>query len=259
MIESLNSPHIARVKALIGARGSKERKHRNQFVAEGAQCINEALSASTGPTIDTLYLTQSGRSRLKHKPDENIVIEVSDEVMKEMSQTVTPQGALAICNKPNFDLNGISLTGSSKLIYLYEIQDPGNAGTILRSADAMGMDAVLTSAGSVDMFSPKVVRSTAGSLWHIPVVEGVSIAEIFQQLPSLQLFALSAVAPIRLDELTIKSDCLAIFGNEARGLMSSKNMPAIIEVKIPMPGRAESLNLSAAASIVMYHLSNIPT
>ncbi len=259
MIESLNSPHIARVKALIGARGVKERKHRNQFVAEGAQCINEALITVTGPTIDTLYLTQSGRSRLEHTPDENIVIEVSDEVMKEMSQTVTPQGILGICSKPNFGLTEISLTGRSKLIYLFEMSDPGNAGTILRSADAMGMDAVLISPGSVDMFSPKVVRSTAGSLWHIPVVEGVSIAEVFQQLPSLQLFALSPNAPLRLDELTIKGDCLAIFGNEARGLASSKNIPAIIEVKIPMGGRAESLNLSASASIVMYHLSNIPT
>jgi len=259
MIESLNSPHIARVKAFIGTRGSKERKHTNQFVAEGAQCINEALTTVTGPTIETLYLTQSGRNRLGRIPDENVVIEVSDEVMKEMSQTVTPQGILGVCNKPNFGLTGISLTGRSKLIYLFEMRDPGNAGTILRSADAMGMDAVLTSSGSVDMFSPKVVRSTAGSLWHIPVVEGVSIEEVFQQLPSLQLFALSPDAPIRLDELTIAGDCMAIFGNEARGLASSKNIPAIIEVKIPAPGLSESLNLSAAAAIVMYHLSNIPT
>ncbi len=259
MIESLNSPHIARVKALIGVRGVKERKRTNQFVAEGVQCINEALIATGGPTIDTLYLTQSGRNRLGHIPDENVVIEVSDEVMKEMSQTVTPQGILGVCNKPNFDLNGISLTGSSKLIYLYEIQDPGNAGTILRSADAMGMAAVITSEGSVDMFSPKVVRSTAGSLWHIPVVEGVSIAEICEHFPTLQIFALSAQAQLPLNEVVVSGDCMAIFGNEARGLTSSKNIPTITEVKIPMPGRAESLNLSASASIVMYHLSNIPT
>ena len=105
------------------------------------------------------------------------VVDVSDEVMKQMSETITPQGIIAICTIPHLDLNSISLNGSRKFIYLSEVQDPGNAGTILRSADAFGMDAVITSPGSVDMYSPKVVRSTAGSLWHIPVFESIPIED----------------------------------------------------------------------------------
>ena len=177
MIESLNSPHVARVKALIGSRGVKERKAAGQFVAEGLQCAREALVSTSGPRIETLYLTGNGRNKVEEvaDPSKFNTVDVSDEVMKEMSETITPQGILAVCTIPQVDLNSIALNGSRKFIYLSEVQDPGNAGTILRSADAFAMDAVITSPGSVDMYSPKVVRSTAGSLWHIPVLSLIHI------------------------------------------------------------------------------------
>jgi len=207
MIESLNSPHVARVKALIGSRGVKERRNTGQFVAEGMQFAREALLSHSGPQIETLYLTVNGRNKVDEIADVSRlnVIDVSDEVMKELSETITPQGILAICTIPKIEFSSINLNGSRKFIYLSEVQDPGNAGTILRSADAFGMDAVITSPGSVDMYSPKVVRSTAGSLWHIPVFESVAIEDLLS--------------------LGIK---------------------------------AFSLGATAAASIVMYHLSNMP-
>ena len=216
MIESLHSPHIARVKALIGSRGVKERRNAALFVAEGIQSVREAITFRKEISIDTLYLTGNGRNRLEESINLSDVntVDVSDEVMATISETITPQGILAVCSIPQRNISQFQLRGNSRIIYLSEIQDPGNAGTIIRSADAMGMSAIVTSPGSVDLFSPKVVRSTAGSLWHIPVFESVS-----------------------LDEIT------AIFPGP----------------DMPMPGNAESLNLSAAASIVMYHLSNIPT
>jgi TrmH family RNA methyltransferase len=163
MIESLNSPHVARVKALIGSRGVKERKSTGQFVAEGMQCAREGLVSENGPQIETLYLTVNGRIKVEEITDlsQFNTVDVSDEVMKEMSETITPQGILAICAIPKSELKSIPLNGARKFIYLSEVQDPGNAGTILRSADAFAMDAVITSPGSVDMYSPKVVRSTA--------------------------------------------------------------------------------------------------
>ena len=257
MIESLNSPHVARVKALIGSRGVKERKTAGQFVAEGLQCVREALVAKSGPTIETLYVTNNGRRKLEELADLSSlnVVDVSDEVMKEMSETITPQGILAVCAIPNVSLDSLTLNGSRRFIYLSEVQDPGNAGTILRSADAFGMDAVITSPGSVDMYSPKVVRSTAGSLWHIPVFEAVAIDEVVKR--GINAFSLGADGSKKLSDYQISGDTLAVFGNEARGLSTGQNVDSIDVVSIPMPGNAESLNLSAAASIVMYHLANM--
>ena len=258
MIESLNSPHIARVKALIGSRGVKERKNAGQFVAEGLQCAREALVAESGPRIETLYLTANGRNKVEEFADllQFNTVDVSDEVMKHMSETITPQGIIAICTIPVTQLDSIALNGSRRFIYLSEVQDPGNAGTILRSADAFGMDAVITSPGSVDMFSPKVVRSTAGSLWHIPVFESIALEELVGR--GVRGFSLGASGSKSLNDYVSTGDTVAIFGNESRGLTTSENLSGIESVNIPMPGNAESLNLSAAASIVMYHLSNIP-
>jgi TrmH family RNA methyltransferase len=245
------------VKALISSRGVKERKSTGLFVAEGMQCAREALASSKGPQIETLYLTANGRSKIEEIVDVSgfNTFDVSDEVMKEMSETITPQGILAICKIPRNDLSALALNGSRKFIYLSEVQDPGNAGTILRSADAFGMDAVITSPGSVDMYSPKVVRSTAGSLWHIPVFESVAIETVLAL--GVSAFSLGALGSNSLNQYRISGDTLAIFGNEARGLSTEQKLDSIDVVSIPMPGNAESLNLSAAASIVMYHLSNM--
>jgi TrmH family RNA methyltransferase len=258
MIESLNSPHIARVKALIGSRGVKERKASGHFVAEGMQCVREALTSDSGPRIETLYLTSNGRNRVEQIADLATLntVDVSDEVMKEMSETITPQGILAVCTIPQVSLNSIALNGTRRFIYLSEVQDPGNAGTILRSADAFAMDAVITSPGSVDMYSPKVVRSTAGSLWHIPVFESVPLDEVLSL--GVNAFSLGSEGSKNLNQYELSGDILAVFGNEARGLATGQNVDSIAVVNIPMPGNAESLNLSAAASIVMYHLSNMP-
>jgi len=258
MIESLNSPHVVRVKALISSRGVKERKSTGQFVAEGMQCAREALASGSGPQIETLYLTANGRSKIEEIADVSgfNTFDVSDEVMREMSETITPQGILAICEIPKADLSDITLNGSRKFIYLSEVQDPGNAGTILRSADAFGMDAVITSPGSVDMYSPKVVRSTAGSLWHIPVFESVAIQDLLAL--GIKAFCLGASGTKTLSSFATTGDTVAVFGNEARGLSTAQEVAQIEVVSIPMPGNAESLNLSAAASIVMYHLSNMP-
>ena len=160
MIESLHSPHIARVKALISSRGNKERGEHGEFIAEGLQCAREALAARSGPKIKTLFLTESGQSRIDTAGLDTSSVEtilVSEPVMAAMSSTITPQGILSVCEIGRNEFSDLKLSGSSRFIYLHEIQDPGNAGTILRSADAMGIDAVITSPGSVDMYSPKVV------------------------------------------------------------------------------------------------------
>jgi len=224
------------------------------------QCAREALTSKNGPEIKILYGTEAGLSRITDFDLNEIeIVEVTEAVMKAMSDTVSPQGLIALCYKPESDISELSATGSSTFIYLHEIQDPGNAGTILRTADAMGISAIITSPDSVDMFSPKVVRSTAGSLWHIPVFEGIAFSEIDQRFPTIQKFLLSSHATTSILNLEIPGDCIAIFGNEARGVdaasLGTSLGASVTQVTIPMAGRAESLNLSAAASIVMFTLS----
>jgi TrmH family RNA methyltransferase len=262
MIESLHSPHVARVKALIGSRGVKERRDSGLFVAEGLQAAREALNSTGAPFIKTLYVTTAGLLKLSDFDlNEVDVVEVTDAVMNEMTSTVTPQGILALCTVPRreiSDLTSIAGIQSLRIVYLHEIQDPGNAGTILRSADAMGVDAVVTSPGSVDMYSPKVVRATAGSHWHIPLFESVSIQELSTQLPLAKLVLLSSHAKKSILDLPLEASYISVFGNEARGVTADSlglSESAITSVTIPMAGRAESLNLSAAASIVIFTLS----
>ena len=260
MIESLHSPHVARVKALIGSRGVKQRRQSGFFIAEGLQAAREALSSNGAPFIKHLYVTNSGLLKLSEFDLNTIdVVEVTDAVMEEMTSTVTPQGILAVCVLPRPELSEIAALNSKnalRIVYLHEIQDPGNAGTILRTADAMGVDAVVTSPGSVDMYSPKVVRATAGSLWHVPLFESVPFADLSQVLPSATPLLMSAHATKSITDLSLDSSYISIFGNEARGVDSTAlGSEKIIEVNIPMAGRAESLNLSAAASIVIFTLS----
>ena len=258
MIESLHSPHIARVKALISSRGNKERAAHGEFIAEGLQCAREAFTATKGPAVKTVYLTESGKSRIDQAGldiSRAEVVLVSEPVMAAMSSTITPQGIISICSVADNDFSKLKPSGRSRYIYLHEIQDPGNAGTILRTADAMGIDAVVVSPGSVDMYSPKVVRATAGSLWHVPLFTGITLAQLNEQFPNVAKIALSAQGNKSLLEVKELPDVVAIFGNEARGIDALIGSD-VMQVSIPMTGNAESLNLAAAAAIVIFHLSH---
>ena len=258
MIESLHSPHNARVKALNSSRGNKERAAHGEFIAEGLQCAREAFTATKGPAVKTIYLTESGKSRIDQAGldiSRAELVLVSEPVMAAMSSTITPQGIISICSVADNDFSKLKPSGRSRYIYLHEIQDPGNAGTILRTADAMGIDAVIVSPGSVDMYSPKVVRATAGSLWHVPLFTGITLAQLNEQLPNVAKIALSAQGNKSLLEVKELPDVVAIFGNEARGIDALIGSD-VMQVSIPMTGNAESLNLAAAAAIVIFHLSH---
>jgi TrmH family RNA methyltransferase len=244
------------VKALIGSRGVKERNESRLFVAEGIQALREALTCQQGPAIETLYLSPPGIERIAGLDVTEVnVVEVTEAVMQEMTSTVTPQGIVMVCSMPNYRLADIAITPESFFIYLDRIQDPGNAGTILRSADAFGARAIITSPQSVDMYSPKVVRSTAGSLWHIPVFESLELSTVLTELNNPECIVLSSHANESIVDFRASGPCVAIFGNEGAGTSSTELAVTARTVAIPMSGQAESLNLSAAASIVMFTLS----
>ena len=251
MIESLHSPHVARVKALLSSK--KDRQEAGLFVAEGLQGVREAIRNNS---IESLYLTTSGQVRLA-KANLDLqginIIEISDNVAEAMSDAITSQGIIAVCKLPKHDKGELRNYQNHHLIFLDEIQDPGNAGTILRTADAMGIKAIITSPGSVDFYSPKVVRATAGSLWHIPVFTGFDLDDVFELLPNQKRYVLDASGDLELTKVNFDTPALWIFGNEARGL--KRDVAQAIRVSIKMLGNAESLNLAASAAIVMHEIS----
>jgi TrmH family RNA methyltransferase len=261
MITSLHSPHVEAVKALLGSRGVKARRESHTYVVESLQNIRELID-NAPLQIKTLYATADGLEKLGAVSSVDVQIdiqEVSPEVMKAMTDTVTPQGLLAIAKIPNNSLDEFFAMKKDgmKLAYFWEIQDPGNAGTVIRAADAFGFDGVLFSDKSVDVYSPKVVRSSAGSHWHIPIFEDVTIEALLDSARnnSFELYATDADANLDLlaaAQESSSSSAIWIFGNEARGI---PNQLQAKRVAIPINGKAESLNLATAASVVMYAAS----
>jgi TrmH family RNA methyltransferase len=259
-ITSLHSPHVERVKALLGSRGKKFRQSEKLFVADGIQSVRAALTPriESAPLVERVYVTEDGYEKLADEISPKIlestqINPVSDEVMNAMAETITPQGILALCSYSDFTLYKLRQLSPTKVAYFWEIQDPGNSGTVIRTADACGFDAVVFSPKSVDIYSPKTVRATAGSLWHIPVVEAVPLENILQFAKENDFtpIAFAGSGSHSLLELPAATRELLIFGNEARGL---PELPAeIARVHIPMLGHAESLNVASAAAISMFH------
>ena len=249
-VEPPTSVRSARVSAVRALSKKSERITTSQFIAEGIQSVREALTYDSDSIVE-LYAT---RSMIAQYPILSEAVEIADDVLAAMCDTKSPQGVIAVCRLPNITISSLNAP-QGRVAILSNVRDPGNAGTILRTADAMGITAVITSPDSVDMYSPKVVRSTAGSLWNMPVYEGVTFQTLASIFPGSQKILFSSHASTSILDLKIAGDCIAVFGNEARGVDAAALGAAVTEVTIPMAGNAESLNLSAAASIVMFTLS----
>ena len=183
---------------------------------------------------------------------------VSGEVMSELAQTVTPQGLLAVCDFIDVPLSRLDNSKMRLVAVLANVRDPGNAGTVLRTADAAGADAVIFADASVDPYNGKCVRASAGSLFHLPVVAGTRLAEAVGALrrAGLTVIAADGRAGATLDDPATR-EALAgptawLFGNEAWGLPQDLLALADRSVAVPIYGRAESLNLAAAAAVCLY-------
>jgi TrmH family RNA methyltransferase len=201
---------------------------------------------------------------------------VTDEVLSALADTVHPQGVVARCSQEavSVPLNRVVREGSGLIAVLARVQDPGNAGTILRAADAAGATGVVALSGTVDLFSPKVVRSTVGSLFHLPVVTGVSLEELSASLKQTGIAALAADGYGDTDLDVLQDDAAArrvgttvkgaakrfsltaptawFFGNEGQGLSDEELAACLDRVAIPLYGRAESLNVGTAATLCLY-------
>ena len=239
-----------RLSALKGRRAS------GQFLAEGPQAVREAVAARV---VARLFVTASGAERhgeiVQDAANSGVtVLLVSDEELASLTDTVTPQGLVAVCRATSASLADVLARSPRLVVVCAQVRDPGNAGTVIRCADAFGADAVVLTQGSVDVHNPKAVRASVGSIFHLPVVEDVPLLEVTEALKAagLTVVAADGSGSQTLLELDLSVPTAWVFGNEAWGLPPADLATADVVAKVPMWGAAESLNLSTAAAVCLY-------
>jgi TrmH family RNA methyltransferase len=227
-----------------------------RFVVEGPQAVREALAADA---LLELYTVDPHDPLALQAVAQGVeVVEVSPAVLEVLAETVTPQGLVGVAPFLDTDLDTALSTPPRLVAVLHEVADPGNAGTVIRTADAAGANAVIFSGSSVDPHNGKCVRASAGSLWHLPVVAGPPLEEVLQGLrrTGVQVLATSGTGEEDLFDLagdgTLSLPTAWLFGTEAHGLSEAALQAAHRRVRIPLRGRAESLNLATAAAVCLY-------
>jgi TrmH family RNA methyltransferase len=248
VISSLRNPKVA---AAVRLKKRALRERDRAFLVEGAQAVGEALGSGRG--LFTLFHTELHPLVVRAREAGADVLEVSPELMGKLTSTVTPQGLLGVAGFLDVSVAELPATPGCVAI-LHAVRDPGNAGTVLRSADASGADGVVFTSTSVDVYNPKTVRATAGSLFHLPVVRGVETEEAVALLRErgCRVLAMDANGDDDLYQADLSGPTAFLFGNEAWGLPPEVSHLADVSVRVPIAGRAESLNLAAAASVCLF-------
>jgi TrmH family RNA methyltransferase len=248
------SARIAAARKLTRRAG---RDAAGAFLAEGRQAVSEALATSPGAVRQVFATAAAAAAHRDLLTGTAVPVRlVTEKAAAGLSETVTPQGLVAVCDLPDVPPERVAAQLPRLTVALAGIADPGNAGTVLRTADACGAGGVVFGAGSVDPFGGKVVRAGAGSHFHLDVVRSAGLAELLPALRSAGATLLAADAggeaalPDIVDRLA--GPVVWLFGNEARGVPADLAALADARVRIPMRGRAESLNLAAAAAICLY-------
>lgn len=245
-------------KRVAAAARLKKRALRDadrRFLVEGTRAVREALDCRV--EVSAVFHVDTGpgppdpaveAAQLRGVPS----FSVSPEVMGVLTSTVTPQGVVAVVAFVDVPIRDIS-RDAALVPVLVRVRDPGNAGTILRSADAAGADAVVFTESSVDLYNPKTVRATAGSVFHLPVVRGVELGAVVEELRDrgLAIIAATASAPTTVHQVDLERPTAVLFGNEAHGLADDALALADLMVRVPIR-RAESLNLAAAATVFLF-------
>jgi len=258
------TPRSARVKAARRLTRRASRTSEGLFLAEGPQAVREALRR--GDVVHEVFASAVGSER--HADLRTAAAEagvewhlVEDAAIAGLSDTVTPQGVVAVCRMLDLPLAEVVTRGPSLVAVAADIRDPGNAGVLIRCADAAGADAVVLAGSSVDPYNGKAVRASAGSLFHLPVVTGVPVAGAVGELRAAGLAVLAAdgggedldgLLDGAVDGADLAQPTAWLFGNEAWGLPDDVSALADRVVGVPIYGAAESLNLATAAAVCLY-------
>lgn len=253
MITSTANPQVKNL-VLLGKK-AKERKEQGVFLIEGKKMFEEAPKE----WIERVYVSESYLNKEEgQRIPEGMEYELlADHVFKAAAGTQTPQGILAVVRRPKWELKDLLLgtAGSAPaLLVLENIQDPGNLGTILRTAEAAGTSAVIASHTTADLYNPKTVRATMGSIYRVPFFLAEDFPALLLQMKKngIRLYAAHLQGSVPYDQPDYTESCAFLIGNEANGLTKETVEMADAAVKIPMEGCVESLNAAVTAAVLMY-------
>lgn len=253
MISSTANPRVKNIVAL--QKKGKERKRQGLFVIEGRKMFEEVLrdapAAIAEVYVTEAYLEVPGQRQALQSVSYEVV---SDGVMKAMAETMEPQGVLATVQIPRYDKKTLLQRETAVWIALEDLRDPGNLGTVLRTAEAAGVTGVVLSDSSVDIYNPKVVRSTMGAIFRVP---HFYVEDFFGELEEFKragatIYAAHLSGVQYYDEPEYSGRSVILIGNEANGLSEAAAAKADCLVKIPMEGKAESLNAAVATALFVY-------
>lgn len=242
----IESPHNPRLKAIRALHARKHRDQEQRFLLETTKLVAEAIQA--GWPLDGIYATEGWAAR--HEGIAPSVEILSDRAFQGLTTLETPEGVVAVARYPVSA--PLSVPPDAFFAMAVGLQDPGNLGTLIRTADAAGATAVLVCEGTVDPYSPKTVRATMGSLFHLPV-QRTTLAEIVPFLKEQGVMILAAaLGGESLYSQTLTGKVAWMLGAEGMGLSEAQQAMADRRVEIPIPGKAESLNVAAASAVCLY-------
>ncbi|MTI68226.1 MAG: RNA methyltransferase [Firmicutes bacterium] len=255
IITSSSNKQIKLVKKL---HKKKYRWKNKSFFTEGVRSVSEIIKSRDIKIKFILYSASlfdiEGGKDLFNVIDKDLVFETTDNILKEVSDTKNPQGILAVVSFNINELEDILLDDLNFLVILDRVQDPGNMGTIIRTADAMGANGIITTSGCVDVYNPKTIRATMGSIFHMPILNRNNTIDLVNELKSKNISIISSY--LTTDkycyDINFNKNFALVIGNEANGI--NKEIVDISDeiLKIPMTGKAESLNAAIASGIIMY-------
>ncbi len=250
-MEFITSVQNGKVKELRKCLQQKKyRQQTGRFVVEGEKMVREACR--DGMEVDLIFVREDLAGDLHGLPTEKSVL-ATNQVLRAVSDTVTPQGMVALLHMPQADLQSAVQRENALLLLCERVADPGNLGTLIRCADAAGADGVIL-CGCADIYNPKTVRATMSSLYHVPAIVQQDAVQTVQWLHKQGFTSYAAALedaqpPFAAD---LRKKTVICVGNEANGLTRELVEQCCQRVKIPMPGRAESLNVSCAAAVLLY-------
>lgn len=213
------------------------------------------------PRLRTVYATTDACERFTEiivgaRANGVEVVPVTDDVFEAMTETRTPQGIIAVCDFLDHSIDDVIRLGANRAVVLESAADPGNVGTIIRTADAAGASGVVLTKGSADPFGGKVVRATAGSIFHLPVVDDVDVQSLVARVSATGMTLAVATGDGENDVFEWLEEAPAsicwVFGTEAHGVSDEMRAAAHVRVRIPISGRAESLNVGAAVAVCLF-------
>lgn len=257
----ISSESNGQIKELVKLqKQARYRKQQGTFVVEGLKMVQEAARYGN---LQKIYLSEERYAEIADRPQQGeTFVEkefevVADAVFRKVSDTMTPQGILGLVTIPRYSLAELLQLSEPQFLLLDDVRDPGNLGTMIRTAEGAGMSGVILSQGSVDLFNPKVVRATMGAIFRMPYCYVESLPDTIRQIRDrgCEVYATAMEGSVVYDVPDYTAGAAVVIGNEANGISQAVFCEKPVPIRIPMAGQLESLNAAVSAAVIMYEIN----